>query len=136
MDQGLSAVIIAVITGVFGIITLLIQRKQTKDVAKIDHQAAALKKEKKLKNDLAKSREALEATIHQIMILILDTNLDIMKHMEVSDNSSIDDTIFEAEQLKAQFNLILRQISDINHQYDTLLEITQELNSSSDDRRS
>jgi H+/gluconate symporter-like permease len=136
MDQGLSAVIIAIITGVFGVITLLIQRKQTKDISKIDQQANIIKKEKKLKNELAKSKENLEATIHQIMILILDTNLDIMKMNHSTEESSINDMIYEAEKLKNQFNLILGEIKEINHKYDTLLELTQDLNSSSDNRQS
>ncbi len=136
MDQGLSAVIIAIITGVFGVITLLIQRKQTKDISKIDQQANIIKKEKKLKNELAKSKENLEATMHQIMILILDTNLDIMKMNHSTDSSSINDMIYEAEKLKDQFNLILGEIKEINHKYDTLLELTQDLNSSSDNRQS
>ena len=136
MDQGLSAVIIAIITGVFGVITLLIQRKQTKDISKIDQQANIIKKEKKLKNELAKSKENLEATIHQIMILILDTNLDIMKMNHSTEESSINDMIYEAEKLKDQFNLILGEIKEINHKYDTLLELTQDLNSSSDNRHS
>lgn len=136
MDQGLSAVIIAIITGVFGVITLLIQRKQTKDISKIDQQANIIKKEKKLKNELAKSKENLEATMHQIMILILDTNLDIMKMNHSTEESSINDMIYEAEKLKDQFNLILGEIKEINHKYDTLLELTQDLNSSSDNRHS
>ena len=136
MDQGLSAVVIAIITGVFGVITLLIQRKQTKDISKIDQQANIIKKEKKLKNELAKSKENLEATIHQIMILILDTNLDIMKMNHSTEESSINDMIYEAEKLKNQFNLILGEIKEINHKYDTLLELTQDLNSSSDNRQS
>lgn len=136
MDQGLSAVVIAIITGVFGVITLLIQRKQTKDISKIDQQANIIKKEKKLKNELAKSKENLEATMHQIMILILDTNLDIMKMNHSTEESSINDMIYEAEKLKDQFNLILGEIKEINHKYDTLLELTQDLNSSSDNRHS
>ena len=136
MDQALSAVIIAVITGVFSIITLLIQRKQTNDINKIDHQANAIKKEKKLKSELSKCKEDLNSTINQIMILILDSNLDIMKQINVSDTQTINQNIYEAEQLKQQYNLILSQIKDLNQKYDTLLELTQDLNSSSDNRRS
>lgn len=136
MDQALSAVIIAVITGIFSVITLLIQRKQTKDISKIDHQANALKKEKKLKAEMSKAKEDLNSTINQIMILILDSNLDIMKQLNVADNQSISQNIFEAEQLKQQYNMILAQIKDINNKYQTLLELTQDLNSSSEDRRS
>jgi len=135
MDQYVSAIIIAVITGIFGIITILIQNRQKKDVEKIDRSAAELKKEKKLKNDLEKAKNDLEATLHHIMILILDTNIEILKHTSSMDNISIDNTIYEAEQLKQQFNLVLNQIRSINHDYEILLEIRQELQSSSGENR-
>ena len=136
MDQALSAVIIAVITGVFSVITLLIQRKQTKDINKIDHQANAIKKEKKLKAEMTKAKEDLSYTINQIMILILDSNLDIMKQTNTANDQSINQSIYDAEQLKQQYANILNRIKDIDNKYETLLELTQDLNSSSENRRS
>ena len=49
MDQYLSTVIVAVITGIFSIITLIIQKRQDKVINKIDEQTMFIEKERKLK---------------------------------------------------------------------------------------
>jgi len=49
VDQYLSTVIIAIITGVFSVITLLIQKKQDKVISKIDEQTLFIEREKALK---------------------------------------------------------------------------------------
>jgi hypothetical protein len=54
MDQYLSTVIIALITGVFSVITLIIQKKQDHIVSKIDEQTSFIEKEKALKQKLEK----------------------------------------------------------------------------------
>ena len=54
MDQYLSTVIIAIITGVFSVITLLIQKKQDKVISKIDEQTLFIEREKALKQKLTK----------------------------------------------------------------------------------
>ena len=129
MDQAIAGVVIAIVTGIFSVITLLIQRKQNKDIVKIDRKANAIQKEKRLKSDLAKAREELEITVDQIMILILDTNLAIMK--TTAEDKMISEVIFEAEQLKNQYEIIMNQIKEINKEYKMLINITNELESSS-----
>ena len=52
MDQYLSAVIVAVISGVFSTIAIIIQRNQNKIVSKIDERSKVLEKEKKLKQQI------------------------------------------------------------------------------------
>ena len=93
MDQYLSTVIIAVITGIFSIITLLIQRKQDKVINKIDKQAIFIEREKSLKQKMRQKEKEREMIIHEIMILILDTNLSILKNS--SSAAQLDNSIFD-----------------------------------------
>ena len=131
MDQYLSAIIIAIISGIFAVVLKKKKKRQTKQIQNIDKKAAGLAKEKKLKSDLEKSRNELEMTIHQIMLFILDTTMDIMKLTYENGNIDIRDTISQADQLKAQYQIIMNQIKSINHDYEILLDLTQELESSS-----
>ena len=60
MDQYLSTVIIAIITGVFSVITLIIQKKQDRVINKIDEQTMFIEKEKALKQKLTKKEKGLK----------------------------------------------------------------------------
>ena len=123
MDQYLSAIIIAVITGVFSVVTLIIQKRQDKVISKIDKQTAFIEKEKSLKQKLAKKQEEQQALIHAIVILILDTNLSIIKI--TSGDTKTDKKVFDkAEEIKTSFNSVVHDIESLNKEYEMLLDLT------------
>lgn len=125
MDQYLSTVIIAVITGVFSIITLMIQKKQDKVITKIDEQTKFIEKEKELKQKLTMKEKEKEELIQKIMLLILDTNLFIVQNTNVGGN--VDPNVFEmCNEYKKQFNDISEEIKKINQEYQMVLDITAE----------
>lgn len=127
MDQYLSTVIIALITGIFSIITLIIQKKQDKVISKIDEQTTFIDREKSLKQKLAKKEKERESLIEQMMILILDTNIHILSNTDISNSKiSINDIYKNSENLKKEFNNINEEIDEINNEYALVLDITSE----------
>lgn len=125
MDQYLSTVIIAVITGIFSVITLLIQRKQDKVINKIDKQTIFIEREKSLKQKLRQKEKEREVVIHEIMILILDTNLHILKNS--STGAQLDNSIFEkSNDLQTKYNEVSEDIDNICKEYDVVLSMTEE----------
>lgn len=129
MDQYLSTVIIAVITGVFSIITLMIQKKQENVINKIDSQTLFIEKEKTLKQKLTKKQAEQETIIHQIMLIILDTNLHILKNTMIAGAIIPDEKVFEqSAKLKDDFNRITGEIQDISKEYEMLLDLSSDLN--------
>ena len=129
MDQYLSTVIIAAITGVFSIVTLLIQKKQDKVINKIDEQTAFIEKEKTLKQARVKKLEERESLIHAIMILILDTNLYILKNTEVGgDKKKLHDDVFKkSEELEAKFAQTGEELKAIDKEYELLINLATEV---------
>ena len=127
MDQYLSTVIIALITGIFSIITLLIQSKQEKVVNKINEQATFLEKEKILKQGLHNKESEQDKLMDEIMLLILDTNLSIL-HNTTTEDQSLEVINDRYNELKARFNEITEDIQKINKEYEMLLDISKELN--------
>lgn len=127
MDQYLSTVIIALITGIFSIITLLIQSKQEKVVNKINEQATFLEKEKILKQGLHNKESEQDRLMDEIMLLILDTNLSIL-HNTTTEDQSLEVINDRYNELKARFNEITEDIQKINKEYEMLLDISKELN--------
>lgn len=125
MDQYLSAVIIAGMTGIFSIITLIIQKKQDRIVNKIDEQTMFIEKEKGLKQKLVKQEKERERIIQQIMILILDTNLHILKGNQSAGSIIIDPTVFEkSENLKDSYTKVTDSIKELSKEYEMVIDMT------------
>lgn len=132
MDQYLSEVIIAVITGIFSVVTILIRRNQNNIIDKIDSQALFIEKEKMLKQKLAKKYSEQESIINQILLLTLETNLSILKNTTNTDASDLDDSVYEKSQkLKNDFNKISSDIIEINKEYEMILNLSNDLHQKS-----
>lgn len=124
MDQYLSEVIIVIITGIFGLITVYVNKKQDKVVQKIDKQTMFMEKEKAIKQRLSAKEKEHELIIHEIMMLILDTNLAILKHTQNNGNIIVDESVYaKSVELKKKFDQISDDIEDINKEYQVVLEM-------------
>ena len=127
MDQYLSTIIIAVITGVFGVITAIINKKNEDVISKIDEQARIVQKERELKKSLAQKERERNEINNRIRLLILDTNLYIMQNMNL--NGGIDpEVIEEYEDLKKRYADITEDIKRIKTEYDAIAGIASEFN--------
>ena len=125
MDQYLSTVIIAGMTGIFSIITLFIQKRQDKIINKIDEQTMFIEKEKGLKQKLIQREKERETIIQEIMILILDTNLHILRNTQIAGATVLDDGIFQkSENLKNRFAEVSTSIKEITKEYEMVLDMT------------
>ena len=128
MDQYLSTVIIAIITGLFSLITVIIQKKQDNVINKIDEQTVFIEKEKMLKKELTKKQSEQEALMRQIMILVLDTNMHILRNTQIRGAKIPDEKVFElSDKLKKQFNELDEDIHHISKEYDMLMDLTKDI---------
>lgn len=124
MDQYLSTVIIAAMTGIFSIITLIIQKRQDKIINKIDEQTMFIEKEKGLKQKLIQKEKERESVIQEIMILILDTNLHILNNTQIAGATVVDQTVFNrSEDLKQRFSDVSISIKEITKEYEMVLDM-------------
>lgn len=126
MDQYLSTVVIALITGIFSVITLVIQKKQDKVIDKIDEQTLFIEREKCLKQKLAQKEKEREQIIHEIMILILDTNLHILKNSSTTIGPEIDGALNQSDELQNKYKEVNEDIESINKEYEVVLAMTEE----------
>lgn len=127
MDQYLSTVIVALITGVFSIITLLISRRQDKVISKIDEQTSFLENEKNLKSQLVSKEKERDLLMHKVLILVLETNMRILRNTEIAEGSSPENDMYEeSESLKKKFETLGDEIEELSHQYDLVLKMTSQ----------
>lgn len=125
MDQYTSTVVIAIITGIFSVITLIIQKKQDVVINKIDEQTMFIEKEKTLQQKRSVKEKQRENVIHRIMLLILDTNLYILAH-ELADSDLATNASKEADALKKEFNAIESEIHEIDKEYELLMDLSED----------
>lgn len=135
MDQYLSTVVIALITGIFSVVTLIIQKKQDKVINKIDEQTAFIEKEKSIKQKLVKKQEEKESILQEIMVLILDTNLQMLTKSYPTIDRPVADVFSNAKNLKDKFKKVNDEIAEIDKEYNMLLEITKAFKSKEDTKK-
>ena len=91
MDDNLSTVIIAIITGLFSTVSILIKNRQEKVITKIDEQNQIIEKEKLVKDHLDQLDKECRDIVQDIIVLILDTNLRLLsKHGDFSDAKDLE----------------------------------------------
>lgn len=126
MDGNIATIIIAIITGIFGVITIVIQKKQDKVITKISEQTVLIEKERKLRQRLDQKKKELEAVTYKMIVLILDTNLSIFRDMPNHSVESEKDVHEASEKLKKEFHEITDEIERLTTEYNMVVEMTEQ----------
>lgn len=135
MDQYVSAVIIAIVTGIFSIATILVQNKQDKVVDKINYQSKAIKKRGALKKEIALKYKEQQNILNNIIMLILDSNVEMLMILDSTievinqDSSSQDEhgnDYEKAIELKAQYDSIGKEINKLTSEYEMINDLAPE----------
>lgn len=134
MDQYLSTVIIALITGIFSILTIIIQKKQDQVITKIDKQTTFIDREKSLKKTLDKKEKERAIIMQDMMITVMDIGICLLSDYYKNnpnaptqeDLNKLNELLQTSDELKSRFNELNDEIEDISHEYSILLDITNE----------
>lgn len=127
MDPNISTIIIAIITGIFGVITLVLQKKQDKTIARIDEQTMIIEKERALRQKIDLKKKELEQVSYNMIVLILDTNLTVFKNtISGSEEVMYEDVCKASESLRNKFNQLQSEIKELEDKYAVVLSISEQ----------
>lgn len=127
MDENLSTVIVAAMTGIFSIITLLIRKKDSGVIEKINQQQSFFEREKKLKQELDTKEKILKKIFQDLDLLLVDTNIELIKlHNEV-DCETLNKLHRQHLEIKNKIINITNEIDDITKEYQIVILMTEEL---------
>ena len=127
MDENLSTVIVAAMTGIFSIITLLIRKKDSSVIDKINQQQSFFEREKKLKQELDAKEKILKKIFQDLDLLLVDTNIELIKlHSEV-DSETLNKLHQQHMEIKNKIITITNEIDDITKEYQIVILMTEEL---------
>lgn len=125
MDQYLATVIVAIITGLFSVATIIIQKRQEKVITRIDEQTAFMDKEQDIRKRLTSKEKEREQLMYEVMILVLDTNLHILKNTEIVTGDTPDEAVYsQCKELKKKFNEVTEDIGKLSKEYDLIVEMS------------
>jgi len=124
MDDNLSAIIIAVITGLFSTLSLVIKSRQEKVITKIDTQNEIMQKEKALRDRLKECEKERMDAVEEIIVLILDTNLRILERYgnidEKKDLPLFDRAVINKRRLKE----VSDSLKSLLREYEMILDVS------------
>nr|DAT42825.1 MAG TPA: hypothetical protein [Caudoviricetes sp.] len=114
-------------TGIFSIITLLIRRKDSGVIDKINQQQSFFEREKKLKQELDAKEKILKKIFQDLDLLLVDTNIELIKlHKEV-DSETLNKLHQQHVEIKNKIINITNEIDDITKEYQIVILMTEEL---------
>ena len=126
MDQYLAGVICALIGAVVSIVTLIAQKKSDKVLNKIDEQTVFIEKERELRKRLNQKEKERDLVIHEMMILIMDTNLKIVCENHIAGTAEGSSALAKSEELKMRYYQITKEIEEIRKEYDIVMDMTSQ----------
>lgn len=129
MDENITEIIIALITGMFSILMIITNRRNDKVTDNIEKKSVLLSKREVIKSKMDMIARDREMIIHSMMVLILDSNIEVMKIMDASTNekSEVHKRIYnDAEDLKKQFDDTSARLKDIENDMNMIQELISE----------
>jgi hypothetical protein len=126
MDPNVATVIVALFTGIFSIITLLIQKDQRELLSKIDEQTVFMEKEKAIKQRISELNRQRDIYIQEMTLLKLDAILRIVLSDIKIQQSDINDIMERISSIEVKYSNILKDIADANKEYDIIINMGNE----------
>ena len=114
MDPNVATIIVAVFTGIFSVITLLIQKDQRKLLNKIDEQTVFMEKEKAIKQRISELNRQRDIYIQEMTLLKLDAILRVVLSDPCAAQANIDDIISKTSEIESKYIEVIEDIVDAN----------------------
>ena len=132
MDVNIATIIITIITGIFSIITIKIQKTEGSLINKIDEQAVFIKKEKAMQQKLLQAEKKRDTIIEQITLFSMKINTHIILSIKGIDEKTISELKQTSIELENSYKEISEYIKTTSNEYELLIDI---LNAIQDDIR-
>ena len=121
----ISSIIVAVVSGIFSILVIILQKGNNKVDRHIDKQNTFLERSKIVSDKLAADRKHLDALNRKMLLFILDTNVYILK--ENNDKDLIEEMATKSMDLKADLAGICDEINDLEKEKQLIEDVMEDM---------
>lgn len=124
MDPIIGTILVALITGVFSVVTIRIQKNQDKLIRKIDEQTIFIEQEKTVRQKLVQAEKKRDGIIEQITILSMKINIQLINTLAKVDDRIVDDLKKTSHELEVAYKEASDVIKDISREYEVLINLS------------
>lgn len=129
MNEYTSAIVVAIITGVFSVIAIIIQRKQDKVLKDIDEKSKIIEQDRKLRQQINLEEKNLQLVTYEMIKLMIDCTMNVLINCaNVQDPTVKDQYIQAANELKAKYKVIREKLDDLYTQNEVIRKLTDNSN--------
>ena len=129
MNEYTSAIVVAIITGVFSVIAIIIQRKQDKVLNDIDEKSKIIEQDRKLRQQINLEEKNLQLVTYEMVKLMIDCTMNVLINCaNVQDPTVKDQYIQAANELKAKYKVIREKLDDLYTQNEVIRKLTDNSN--------
>ena len=130
MDQWIATIVVTIITGIFSIVTIVVQKQQDKAIKRIDEQSKIAQKEKELREVLNEKRMQLGILANDMMILVLNTNLLIIDSVDKGEDVSreVKEIRKESQKLVDKYDNVRAELDEIVKTHDVIEDLNDDFN--------
>lgn len=129
MNEYTSAIVVAIITGVFSVIAIIIQRKQDKVLKDIDEKSKIIEQDRKLRQQINLEEKNLQLVTYEMIKLMIDCTMNVLINCaNVQDPTVKDQYIQTANELKAKYKVIREKLDDLYTQNEVIRKLTDNSN--------
>lgn len=123
-NPAFSTVLIALITGIFSVITIRIQKNQDKMIEKIDEQTVFIEKEKAIRQRLVQAEKKRDGVIEQMTILSMKINIQLINAISNVDPRIVEDLKQTSSELETSYKESSEVIKDISREYEIMISVS------------
>ena len=126
MNEYASAIIVAVITGVFSIIAIVIQRKQDKVLKDIDEKSKIIEQDWKLRQQINTEEKNLQLITYVMIRLMIDCTTNVIINYSNSPNAENKETyIRSANELNSKYQITHEKLDELYTQNEVIKQLTE-----------
>lgn len=126
MNEYASAIIVAVITGVFSIIAIVIQRKQDKVLKDIDEKSKIIEQDRKLRQQINTEEKNLQLITYEMIRVMIDCTTNVLINCSNPTNAENKETYIQAaNELNSKYKMTREKLDDLYTQNEVIKQLTE-----------
>jgi len=126
--ENITILLIAIMTIVFTVAIVIVNKSQSKLIGKIDEQSIFIEQEKDINKRLVIATKKRDVVIEKMTMLNMKINVIVISCINSDERKISNDIIKDlketARELEESYQVALREIEEINNEYDMLVNVT------------
>lgn len=127
MDANLATVLVAVVTGVFSLITYRMKRNENLISGKVDQQSAYLKREAEIRKAILEAEKKRNSTVEQMMMFLIKSTSYLLLTSDNINDQLIDELQTGTMSLEISYKENMEHLAELYKEHDILIDVIRKI---------